>query len=120
MRSIVRTAVVCAAACLMFAGVASAAGDTVLEVKVPFPFMVGQKQFPAGAYTVERDALSPSLLLIRGEKATHASGYVLTDPAAGQDPAGEVPVLVFTRGENQYRLSTVWESGREGSSVIVR
>ena len=41
-------------------------------------------------------------------------------PASGQEPAGTESGLTFTRYENQYRLSSVWESGSEGWSVIDR
>jgi hypothetical protein len=51
----------------------------------------------------------------RGRHDNHESGaIVLTRAADGRDPAGDKPVLIFTRVENQYRLSTVWDSGTEG------
>jgi len=41
----------------------------------------------------------------------------LTTPAAGKDPAGSAPALTFSRDENQYRLSSVWQSETEGSVI---
>jgi hypothetical protein len=119
MRSIMSKSAVVAGAFLLVAGAAAnaAASDLVAEVKVPFSFVVNGRSLPAGQYMVERDDLSSPVLLIRGEKGTHAATFVSTTPAGGQDPAGTAPVLTFTRHENQYRLSSVWESGSQGWNV---
>jgi hypothetical protein len=121
MRSMMRKSAVLAGACLLVAGAtANVAASSVLEVEVPFSFVVNGRTLPAGHYMVERDELSPSVLLIRGEKGNHSATFVSTIPAGGQDPAGTVPTLTFTRHENEYRLSSVWESGSEGWSVTGR
>jgi hypothetical protein len=121
MRSTLRKSVILAGVFLLFAGAnANAALVNVLEVKVPFSFVVNGRSFPAGRYTVQRDDLTSSVLLIRGEAGNHAATFVSTLPAGGQDPAGKVPIVTFRRYENQYRLSSVWESGSLGWSVIGR
>jgi hypothetical protein len=99
---------------------ANAALLKVLEVKVPFPFVVNGQNLPAGRYSIQRDELTSSVLLIRSETGNRAATFVSTLPAGGHDPAGRVPVLTFSRYENQYRLSSVWESGSLGWSVIRR
>jgi hypothetical protein len=43
---------------------------------------------------------------------------VATVPAGDRGP-GE-PALLFERYENTYRLTSIWESGIEGQSVIQR
>jgi hypothetical protein len=112
---------VLAGAFLLVAGAAAnAAASNVVEVKVPFSFVVNGRSFPAGQYMVERDDMSPSVLLIRGEKGNHTATFVSTMAAGGPDPAGSAPALVFTHDENQYRLSSVWEAGGEGWSVTRR
>ena len=119
MKSVIRKSVLLAAVFLVFAGAnANASGWNVTEVKVPFPFVVNGHTFPAGQYMVEQEG--GSALLIRGEKRNHAAAFAMTVAASGQDPAGTKPTLTFTRHENQYRLSSVWESGSEGWSVIGR
>ena len=51
MRSILRNSVILAGVFLLFAGAnASAALVNVLEVKVPFSFVVNGQSFPAGRY----------------------------------------------------------------------
>ncbi len=96
---------------------ASASPSDTLEVKVPFAFVVNGRNFPAGQYRVEREDMSRSVLLIRGEKGNHAAMFVSTTPAGGHDPAGSVPVLTFNHYENQYRLSGVWESETDGLNL---
>lgn len=117
MRSLLRKSMLLAVALLVFGG--ATANAAVLEVKVPFPFVVNGRNFPAGQYSVQRTDMLSSVLLIRSEKGHHAM-FVLTTPDGGQDPAGSVPALSFRRYEDQYRLSSVWESGTEGWSVIGR
>ena len=43
--------------------------------------------------------------------------FVVTHPASGHDPAGDTPVLMFTRHETQYRLKDIWESRTEGREI---
>ena len=120
MRSIVRKSVMLAGALLLFAGAtANAAEGYSFEVKVPFPFVVTGQTFPAGQYMVEEQA-EGSVLLLRGEKGNHAVTFVRATRATRPEPAGTEPALTFTRSENQYQLSSVWEPGSEGWSVIGR
>ena len=109
--------VLAVAACVLMTAARANASD-VLDVKVPFPFVVHGQSFPAGQYTLERNELGTSVFLIRGEKNNHASTFLKTVPAAGQDPSGDKPSLGFTRHENQYRLTQIWESRDEGQDVM--
>lgn len=117
MRSVLRMSIL-AVGFLVFVGTTNLAASDTLEVKVPFPFVVNGLNLPAGQYRVERIDTLPSVLLIRGEKGHHDAAFVLTSPAGGHDPAGTAPVLTFRRYEDQYRLSSVWQSGTEGWSVV--
>lgn len=122
MRSILSKSMVVAGALLLVAGATTnaAAATNVLEVKVPFPFVVNGKTLPAGQYMVERDDTVPSVLLIRGEKGNHTVKFVAGQAAGGQDPAGSAPALLFKRDENQYRLSGVWAADGEGWDLTSR
>jgi hypothetical protein len=118
MRSIIRKSVMLAGVFLVAAGAsANAAASDVMEVRIPFPFVVNHHAFAPGPYMVERDA---SVVVIRGERDNHDAALALTMPAGGHDPKGTVPALTFKRYENQYRLSTIWESGITGEDVIGR
>ena len=113
MRAIVKSAMV-GAVLLLASGTARA--SEILQVNVPFTFQVGRELFPAGHYMVEEDNLAgPSVLLIRGMHSPQAA-FVLTQTAAGEGPGR--PALQFAHRENTYRLTGVWESAREGQTIV--
>jgi hypothetical protein len=114
MRSVLGRAAVVAAGLLALTGNTARAA---VVVDVPFPFMVEGQQFPAGEYRLQRDQMNSSVVLIRGEKGNTAARFVLTTPAAGHDPMGNMPALTFDRHENGYQLSGIWESENQGSEV---
>jgi hypothetical protein len=109
---------------LIVAGVllasAAAANAETLEVKVPFPFVVGSTQMPAGMYRIERDATMPSsVLLIRGEHGSSAQLFVQTTELIGASPAGG-PALVFVPDETANRLTQVWSTSAIGQELTAR
>jgi hypothetical protein len=121
MQSILRNAVLVAGALLLGVSGAARAGVTdVLHANVPFAFVVNGQTLPAGRYTIQRDDLFSTVLLIRGEGDNHSAVFVSSDPDGGHDPAGSKPVLTFQRHENEYRLATVWASGDQGWDVAGR
>lgn len=115
MWSVMKKATLLAAGLLVFAG--GTANAAVINVKVPFPFVVQGTTLPAGQYRVQRDDVNSSVILIQAERGHNASMFVLTTPAAGHDPAGNTPALTFKRYENQYRLADIWEMGGQGHEV---
>jgi hypothetical protein len=112
MRTIKKSAVLAAAFVGLFVGSASAQ-ETVVA-KVPFPFVVRGEEFPAGRYEIRPNG--DGVLSIRGTDNKSAI-VVITIPADGRDPLGDQPSLVFTRFENVYRLSQIWEAGTEGRAL---
>jgi hypothetical protein len=116
MRSIMKKSVMLAALFVVICG--GAARANTVEVKVPFPFLVRGHVMPAGQYLIERDGTS--VVLIRGEKDTHAAAFVVTMPASGHDPSGDTPALTFTQHEKQRKLSAIWESENNGRAVMDR
>ena len=113
MRSVMLKTAMLGAAFLLASGTARAA---VLEVDVPFPFVVNHETFPAGRYQLEQDVLAgPSVMIIRGMHTPQAA-IVATHEAGGQGPSK--PALQFDHRENQYRLQSIWESPTEGQSII--
>ena len=115
MWSVTRKGIVLATGLLMVA--AGTARAATVDVKVPFAFIVEGHTLPAGQYRVESETTDPSVLLIREENGAKAAMFVLTQPAAGHDPAGDTPVLTFDRYENQYRLVSIWESKDQGQAI---
>ena len=63
---------------------AAAAQAETLEVNVPFAFVVGSTQMPAGQYRIDRGpSEAGSVLLIRGEHGNSATLFVQTTPLLG-------------------------------------
>ena len=118
MKSVFRKAGFCAAV-LLVCGARSGLASTI-DVRVPFAFVVQGQTMPAGQYQLVRDGNDPAVVLIRGEKGNRSTMLALTRPAAGHDPAGDKPAVTFTRVENQYRLSGIWDSGLEGQEIVSR
>lgn len=119
MRLLIRMSVMLAGVFLVFASTNANASDWYgFEVKVPFPFVVNGHTLPAGQYMVDEEGASR--VLIHGEKGNHAAVFLETIPATRQEPVWTKPALTFTRYENQYRLSNVWETGKYGFGIIDR
>jgi hypothetical protein len=95
----------------------SARAATLVDARVPFPFVVNHQVFPAGQYRVERLGADPAILVIRGEHGINVSAISSSVEAAGQDPAGDKPSLTFTRGEDGYHLKDVWQSHADGREI---
>jgi len=115
MRSAILQSAMVGAALLLASGTARA--SDVLDVNVPFSFLVNGQSFPAGHYMVEEDSTGGrSALRIRGMH-TPQSAFILTQTTAGPGPSK--PALEFVHRENQYQLSKIWESSTEGQSVVI-
>jgi hypothetical protein len=116
MKSAIRVAMFAVVGMFAFAAVAHAG---TLEVKVPFPFMVGGQKMPAGEYRIERDATMPSsVVLIRGEHGNTATLFVQTVELTGEKPAGVRPALVFVSDEVGMRLTQVWGTAKIGQEIL--
>ena len=117
MRALIKGALVGAGLLFTFA---SAAQAETLEVNVPFKFVVGSTEMPAGQYRIERDTTMPaSVILIRGEHGNTAQLFVQTTPLIGAKPAGDSPALIFVPDETANRLTQVWGNGAIGQEVAV-
>lgn len=115
MKSLMKMSVLMAGAFLVCTGANAFASE--LDVKVPFAFVVNGKALPAGQYRVETEGTT---MIIHGERGTHGGAVALTMTATGHDPAGAVPVLTFSRHENELRLTSVWQSTGDGQTLIAR
>ena len=114
MRSVMLTTAILGAAVLLVSGTARA--EDILDVNVPFPFTVNHESFPAGRYQLSQDTLSgPAVMILRNRNTTQAA-VIATHQADGRGPSQ--PALEFQRRENQYQLSSIWESPREGQIII--
>src|SRR5262245_19547202 len=98
MWSVLKRSMLVGVLCLAGASGSAYAGTNVLEVKIPFPFVVGDQTLPAGQYMIQRDDFAPSALMLRNEHGA-ASAILNTRPASGAALSGGQPSLQFKRGE---------------------
>jgi hypothetical protein len=96
--------------------VASARAEEIITVKIPFPFVVEHKEYPAGRYDIRADDVDADVIWIEGMN-NRSAVVALTVRVDGRDPAGTQPALVFTRLEKSYQLSQIWESSTEGREL---
>ena len=116
MSSVIRRAMVVVG--VLLASAVAAQAET-LDVNVPFAFVVGSTQMPAGTYRLERNSsMSSSVMLIRGEHGNTAQVFVQTTPLKGTSPMGDAAALVFVPDENANRLTQVWGSPSAGVEVL--
>jgi hypothetical protein len=107
MWSVVKRSMLVGVVCLAGASGTASAGTNVLEVKIPFAFVVGDQTLPAGQYMIQRDDYAPGALMLRNEHGA-ASAILNTRPATLAPPKDEQPALEFKHVENKYLLSNVW------------
>ena len=84
------------------------AQDTTIPVvaKIPFEFIVYERQMPAGKYTISHTISNPHLLTVRNEDN---SAVELTSTHNLQSPTTVVEgKLIFNRYANRYYLAEVW------------
>jgi hypothetical protein len=74
-----------------------------VEANIPFDFMVGGENLPAGKYTVETGA-ALNIVIVRNWKTKRAAGAI---SQAFEVRAGSKPHLVFRRYGDQYFLGRV-------------
>jgi len=101
------------------AGVASAGQlDDTIVAKVPFDFVVGTAQMPAGNYVVKNVSDDETVVLVESTDGRHAA-YAITIPAPTNASDGRA-TLVFDKREDQYVLSKVMPSDGEGRELAPR
>lgn len=90
----------------MVLGAPAYAQSVSIRARVPFDFMLGDKVYAAGEYSIQSlDSYSNSLFIRNGR--VEASAVTLSRPTTSLEPAKK-SVLVFHRVGNTYFLSEVW------------
>ena len=89
------------------------------RVNVPFKFMVGKKEMPAGKYEILRQAVSAPVLLFRSEETnTTAQLVVIERLARTEDSPSRTAKVVFNTADNQKVLSEFWPSGTDDGYLL--
>lgn len=94
-------------------------GAEHIKANIQFPFMVGTKTMPAGAYefVVDNDHMRTEVLGDRAKKEPSAMVEIIAMIAPPQHSSSEHSHLVFDKVGNTYSLSELWEPGYEGVLV---
>jgi hypothetical protein len=110
-----RTLQVIVAGIVLLASPLCAELDHQFMLQVPFDFMAGNYQFPAGSYTIKSDTSAGTVLIRSAEEGPAA--FILTFPAGENKDQAHVR-LVFHRYGDRYFLSQVWPAGVAGRGLI--
>jgi hypothetical protein len=103
---------------LLTAATSVSAQSQRARINIPFSFVVGQKSFPAGEYTVEpnsKDTLT--VWSLKGENTKDA--IVFTTNSVRSDRNNEQTNLVFSKYEDQHFLAQVWMAGDQNGRELV-
>jgi hypothetical protein len=87
-------------------------------VNVPFDFVAGNTQLPAGEYTVKVSGPTHSLIVISRKDAT-MSASINTNAAVSSTPQTESK-LIFNRYGDRYFLAQVWQEGYSQGRQLVK
>ena len=89
-----------------------------LAVNIPFDFVAGNTQLPAGEYMVKVTGPTNTLILIARKDST-ASAFMNTNAAVKSEPQSESK-LVFNRYGDRYFLSQVWTAGNSSGRQLLK
>ena len=95
-----------------------AQAQELLAVNIPFDFVAGNTQLPAGEYTVRVSAPTHTIILI-SRKDSAASAFLVTNAAVSAEPQSESK-LVFNRYGERYFLSQVWTEGNSQGRQLLK
>lgn len=91
-------------AVLLFVGAHGQTANHVIKVQIPFAFEVGNKTFPAGAYSLLQSA--PYLISLRDSRG-HTLANLVTATVERADTSGPAKLDFYVDGE-RYLLARVW------------
>lgn len=91
--------------------------ETLLTIKAPFEFQVGDKLLPAGQYTIKRDRQTPQLLMLQGAEQRTLVVVQTIVRELWQEPARSG--LSFKSYGEQHFLAEVRVVGRGVSYALI-
>ncbi len=94
--------------------VVSFAWSAMLTVDISFPFMAGDKSYPAGKYTIE--IVEPEIITISGPSGRQTLEVLTRLGRHDKDTDAE---LVFDKVGDQSLLSEVWPAGGADGYLVL-
>jgi hypothetical protein len=84
---------------------------------VPFSFIVGDKELPAGTYGVQPTTIGSGILRIAGTGNSKSTVRLTTLLHRNSGGSGK---LVFHRYQDQYFLSEIWQPGESDGRMLMK
>jgi hypothetical protein len=84
---------------------------------VPFNFIVGDKEMPAGTYSVQPTSTGSGILRITGAENSKTALRLSTSLHRSNAGNGK---LVFHRYQDQYFLSEIWQAGESDGRQLFK
>jgi hypothetical protein len=106
-----------AAALLVVASPAAARAEESVVATVPFAFIVGNMQMPAGSYVIKALSEVPDILSIESKDGLHTA-FILSIPTGSGRPS-ETSELVFEKFGGEHFLSRVEPSDGEWREIVL-
>ena len=91
-----------------------AQSSVTLKSDIPFDFVVADRSFPAGSYTVR--TLSPGIALV--QSADYKTGGIVSTLGKQNGDAATKTKLVFRRYGNTHFLAEIWTKGNDNGREI--
>jgi hypothetical protein len=101
---------------LLLATASAYAQTGVVKATVPFNFIVGQAQLPAGGYVIQH--LNPSGVAMSIESSDRKLVKLVIPNACESTQAQEKTKLVFHRYGGEYFLAQIWTAGNSRGSEL--
>ena len=94
---------------LLMAAMASAQTVQRVTVTVPFSFVAGSQNLPAGDYTIELNREKDTMLLRSADRSGNNAVMLATNSEGGANP--DKTYAIFQRYGAHYFLASVWREG---------
>lgn len=102
--------------------VASASADSLVlaQVDIPFKFMVGKTEMPAGQYqVVKQEGTRQSVLVLRGVTKTSSTYLHIIERLAQTKPTAErKSMVVFDSVRDQKYISEFWPADNQDGYLV--
>lgn len=109
--------IVITTAAIAVGGASTARADERIVAKVPFAFIVGDRQLPAGDYVVKEAIDGSGVLGIANADGRHLA-LTMTIPSSTNTREGQ-PELVFEKFENHYFLARVAPQDGDEREIVL-
>ena len=95
----------------------SAQTSRQVNANVPFSFIVGDKELPAGNYRIQPTSIGSGILRIAGTENSKSTVRLTSLLRRNDSGRGK---LVFHRYQDQYFLSEIWVTGESDGRQLVK